>query len=274
MTTGKILGNTYVINGHPAAVSGFQPDLSVDVYYEVVRLIDRKVLFLDDHLLRFRSSLSGSGLDYPGDSIIIENLRSLLINNNTTEGNVRICLQKNEGGKTDLLCYFIPYYYPETCTYLSGVQLVTYAYERPNPGIKKWDNIFRTSVAKRMRDYGVYEVLLMNTRGEITEGSRSNVFFIDEMERLISPPEKDILPGITRKYVLQICAEEGIEVIERPVDRNELERLVSCFITGTSPKVLPVWQLDGYAFKVDQAVLKKIMKQFDTLLQGKLKTIV
>ena len=274
MITGKILGNTYVINGQATDASGFLPDLSADVYYEVVRLIDRKVLFLDDHLLRLKNSLSVSGLDYPGDSIIIENLRSLLNHNDEAVGNVRICFQKKQGQTPNLVCYFVPYHYPEVCTYMSGVQLVTYPHERPNPGIKKWDNNFRVSVANHIRDFGVYEVILVNAQGEITEGSRSNVFFIDKLDRLISPPEKDILPGITRKYVLQICNEEGIEVVERPVQRIELEGLTSCFITGTSPKVLPVWQLDGIQFVVDQPVLKKIMNRFDSLLQKNLKTIL
>ncbi len=274
MTTGKILGNIVVINGQPADASGYQPDLSADVYYEVVRLIDRKILFLDDHLLRFKKSLSVSGLETPGDNVIIENLRILLLHNDETVGNIRICLQKSQGKEPDLLCYFVPYYYPEQCMYLSGVQLVTYPHERPNPGIKKWDTSFRESVAFHIRDHGVYEVLLINARGEITEGSRSNVFFIDQTDRLISPPEKDILPGISRKYVLQICAENGIEVIERPVLRNELGDLVCCFISGTSPKVLPVWQIEGTQFRVDHPVLRKIMERFDLLIQDNLKTIL
>ncbi|MFH0759381.1 MAG: aminotransferase class IV [Bacteroidota bacterium] len=268
------MGNIVVINGQAVDASGYQPDLSADVYYEVARLIDRKILFLDDHLLRFKKSLSASGLHYPGDHMILESLRILLQQNDETLGNIRICLQKSRGKEPNLLCYFVPCYYPEPSMYLSGVQLVIYPHERSNPGIKKWDNRFRESVAGHIRDHGVYEVLLVNARGEITEGSRSNVFFIDPMDRLVSPPEKDILPGISRKYVLQICADEHIEVIERPVFRTELGDLVGCFISGTSPKVLPVWQLEGTRFRVDHPVLRKIMEGFDALLQDNLKTIL
>jgi len=73
---------------------------------------------------------------------------------------------------------------------------------------------------------------------------------------------------------LEICRKEGIRIIERPVPRQELKSLVSCFISGTSPKVLPVWQIDGFLFQVDNPVLKAIMGQFDLVLKANLKTIL
>jgi len=266
MITGKILGNTYVINESPADVSDFNPDMSADIYYEVVRLIDGKVLFLEDHLDRLKKSLSGTGLKFPGTDNIIRNLSILLENNEFTVGNIRICLQKTGPHSYQLICYFVPYIYPEVCMYLSGVQLVTYPYIRPNPGIKKWDNQFRISVNRYIREYGVYEVLLLNDRKQITEGSRSNLFFLDADNRVITPPEKDILPGITRKYVLEICQRKGLEVVQRPISLQELGEMKASFISGTSPKVLPVWQIDGYQFRADHPELRMIMDEFEKII--------
>lgn len=274
MTTGKILGNTYTINGQAVDASEYRADPTADVYYEVIRLMEGRILFLDDHLERFRRSISVSDLDYPGDKVITENLRLLLNSNGLKGGNIRICLQRSPGQETGLLCYFVPYIYPEQCMYLSGVQVFSYPHVRPNPGIKKWDNSFRVSVQQFIRDHGIYEAILVNRQGEVTEGSRSNIFFIDTSGRLVSPPEKDVLPGITRKYVLQICGEMDIPVVENPVALSELGDMVSCFISGTSPKVLPVWQLDAYQFQVDHPVLKLIMERFETLLKDDLKQIV
>jgi branched-chain amino acid aminotransferase len=167
-------------------------------------------------------------------------------------GNIRICLQKIGPDSSQLMSYFVPYVYPELNMYLSGVQLVTYPHIRPNPGIKKWDNQFRTSVNQYIKEYGVYEVLLLNDRKQITEGSRSNVFFLDDDKRLVTPPEQDVLPGITRKYVLEICKRKRLEVLQRPIHLEELEKMKACFISGTSPKVLPVWQIDAYQFRADE----------------------
>jgi len=212
-------------------------------------------------------------LVFPSKTTILKSLKALLVENQFTAGNIRFCLQKKSGNNPDLICFFTPWFYPDECTYLSGVQLATYSHERPNPGIKKWDDKFRSDVRQCIRDHGVYEALLLNSEGEITEGSRSNVFFIDASDRLLTPPGHSVLPGITRKYVLQICRDMGIDVIERVISLPELKDLPACFISGTSPKVLPVRQIDQYRFWADHPLLRIIMKEFEGILQKNMKTI-
>lgn len=270
MTTGKVLGNRYVMNGISADVSGFVPGMSADTYYEVVRLIDGKLLFLPDHLERLRHSLSGSGTDYPGNHKIIKNLGLLIKENPFGAGNIRICLNQSNGNEPVLKCYFIPYVYPDTTMYKKGVKLVTYPHARPNPGIKKWDDLFRSSVGKYIREHGVYETALINPKKQITEGSRSNIFYIDRAGSLITIPDKHILPGITRKYVLEIAEKKGVRILEKTMPIEELDNLVSVFISGTSPKVLPVKQIDDYCFDVDHPLLHLLMNQFEKLVKENL----
>ena len=274
MTGLQILGEKYILNGNAVDISAFQADMSADIYYEVIRIIGGRFLFLNDHLERLRHSTLESGLKFPGEASIRECLKSLLKVNPFKDGNIRLCLQNSKSSDPDLLCYFVPWIYPDECTYLSGVQLVSYAHERPNPGIKKWDEKFRSNVKEYIRDHGVYEALLLNKEGEITEGSRSNIFFIDASNQLITPPEKAILPGITRKYVIQICRKEAIKIEERKVSMRELDALEACFISGTSPKVLPVWQIDQYQFKADHPTVRLIMERFESILNKNLETII
>ncbi len=273
MITGKVLGEKYIVDGKAADVSDFIPDMSADIYYEVVRLIDGKFLFLQDHLERLKQSLSDSGLEYPGNKIIKDSLRLLQFSNSFTVGNIRICLQKVHDSSASLLCYYIPFFYPEICMYKSGVQVVTYPHIRNNPGVKKWDDSFRKSVNNYIRDHGVYEAILQNKQKQLTEGSRSNIFFLDHNNQIITAPEENVLPGITRKYVLRICEDEGIEVYQRPIHRDELGGMTACFISGTSPKILPVWQLDGFQFRVDHPVLHLLMERFELLVKENLKSI-
>ncbi len=266
MSSVKTLGETYTINGKSADLSGFIPDMSADIYYEVVRLIDGKLLFLQDHLNRLENSLAGSGIEFPGREVVAENLHLLLKKNSFTQGNIRICLQACRNNGHQLLCYFIPYVYPSDSMYRDGVDLVTYPHIRPQPGIKKWDDTFRTSVGKYIREKGVYEAVLQNQEKQITEGSRSNLFFIDPQEHLITVPEQIILPGITRKYVKEIAREQNIPIIEKQIPLSTLNTYVSAFISGTSPKVLPVKQLDSFSFSVAHPVLQKLMHQFEKLI--------
>lgn len=270
MITGKILGDRYVKNNKMADVSGFIPDMSADIYYEVVRLIEGKVLFLDDHLNRLQRSLSGSGIEYPGTVRIMENLALLIKENPFRDGNIRVCLQRSNGRDTQLLCYFIPYFYPDMSMYQKGVRLLIYPHVRPNPGIKKWDDGFRRSVSAFIQENSIYEVALKNHEGQITEGSRSNIFFIDEKGRLITPPAVDVLMGITRKHLIDIATENLIPVEEKSIPVDGLDRMVSAFISGTSPKVLPVRQIDEHLFNVDHPLLKKLMTEFEGLIRKNL----
>jgi len=273
MSSDRTSGDTYVLNGIPADISGFVPDMSADIYYEVVRLIDGKLLFLKDHLDRLERSLTGSAISFPGKELIMDHLGVLLKHNSLTRGNIRICLQSARGKGADLYCYFIPYVYPDPKMYKEGVVLKSYPHTRPNPGIKKWDDRFRRSVGQFIREQGIYEAVLLNPDQQITEGSRSNLFFIDRDHRLVTAPEHMILPGITRKYVFDIARTHGIRIIEEAVALASAGSYLSAFISGTSPKVLPVRQLDEYRFEVAHPVLQLLMKEFEVIMQKNLTTV-
>jgi branched-chain amino acid aminotransferase len=273
MITLKILGDRYVKNNETADVSGYIPDMSADIYYEVIRLMDGKVLFLKDHLERLDRSLTGSGIEYPGKSRITENLALLVKENPFREGNIRISLQRSNGGEAQLLCYFIPYFYPDIRMYEKGVKMLIYPHVRPNPGIKKWDDSFRRSVSAFIAENSIYEVALKNHKSQITEGSRSNIFFIDEKGWIITPPAGDVLMGITRKHLLDIAVRNSIPLEEKPIPVESLKGMVSAFISGTSPKVLPVKQIDQYPFNVNHPVLKKLMTAFEGLIRQNLTSL-
>jgi len=189
------------------------------------------------------------------------------------EGNIRFSLQQSNGDVAILQCYFIPYFYPDADMYNTGVKLAVYPHIRPNPGVKKWDNQFRNSVSKYILEHKVYEAALMNSQNQITEGSRSNIFFIDQNDSLITTPERSILPGITRKYVLEIAAHNGIQIKEEIKVKDALNNLVSVFISGTSPKVLPVKQIDDFCFDVNHPLLRLLMDEFERLVQKNLKSL-
>jgi len=256
-----------------ADASGKVPHMSADTYYEVIRLIDGKLLFLYDHLERLRKSLSGSGPAYPGNQKIMESLGLLIKENPFRKGNIRLILQQGDENEPLLQCYFVPYFYPDPNMYAKGVKLHIYPHMRPNPGIKKWDDQFRNSVSRYILEHEVYEVALKNQQNQITEGSRSNIFFIDGTGSLISAPGNDILQGITRKYVLELAAGQGIKIQERTISTDTLDDLVSVFISGTSPKVLPVKQIDDFFFDVNYPLLRLLMSQFELLVLNSLKSL-
>ena len=151
-----------------------------------------------------------------------------------------------------------------------GVCVKTFRFERPDPNIKRWNELFRIRVNQFIRDETIYEALLVNEQGILTEGSRSNLFFINGENSLLTAPLELVLPGITRKYVLQICDELGITVIEQAVSLVELNAMSGCFITGTSPKVLPVHQLNEIKYNAGHPLIQKIGATFNKLVRASL----
>lgn len=260
-----IRGNTIILDGTPSAVSDYLPDTAAGMYYEVIRVIDGKLLFAHDHLERLRSSCRQAAAVCPDHHTLMEQLDILLQHETIRNGNIKLVLFKRLE-KIHTACFFIPHFYPSEEDYRSGVRTKTYAFERPDPTIKRWNEDFRHNVNQFIRDEKIYEAILLNDQGRLTEGSRSNLFFIDAKARIYTAPEHMILPGITRKYVLQICNEHGFEVVEEALALEAANNIESCFISGTSPKVLPVRELDDVKFSPGSRVIKTIMQAYDRLV--------
>jgi len=260
-----IWGNNLVINGKTADASGYEPDSSAVIFYEVIRVIDGSYLFLDDHLERLQVSCGDSISTYPTKDLICSNLDLLIESSSAKEGNVRLLIY-DLAGQCNIVCFFTFHFYPTTEDYNRGVVVKTFRFERPDPTIKRWNNSFRAKVNKFIRDENIYEAILLSEDGKLTEGSRSNLFFIDQEDRLNTAPASQVLPGITRKYVFQICAELGISIVERAIDLQEVSSMKACFISGTSPKVLPIYKLNEISLDAGHILVQKILQSFNQLI--------
>ncbi len=76
--------------------------------------------------------------------------------------------------------------------------------------------------------------------GIITECAHSNVFFVSGNVVYTHPESNNILSGITRKNVLRIARQTGIQVLETPLSENRLNEISEAFITNTSFEIAPV----------------------------------
>lgn len=91
---------------------------------------------------------------------------------------------------------------------------------------------------------GCDEALMLDTDGYVAEGSGENVFIVSD--GVIHTPDLNAtLNGITRRTVLQLAKDEGLEVVERRITRDEVYIADEFFMTGTAAEVTPVRELDG-----------------------------
>lgn len=259
-------GDLVIQNGVVLTVKDFNPGSPAGIIYEVIRLMHGQFLFLHDHLERLRNSCEKADIKCPDKAILISHLKMLISKTSRSNGNIRLLVYEKEN-TTHIVCFFVPHLYPSSEDYRNGVFTSTYPFERPEPTVKRWNEKFRHNVNNYIQQNKIYEAILLNAQGELTEGSRSNLFFIDTYSRIYTAPEKMILPGITRKYVLQLCNVYNFRVIEKPVSQSEAENMKSCFLSGTSPKVLPIKQLDSITYDVQNPVLRTIMDGFNEMIQ-------
>jgi len=234
--------------------------------YEVIRIQKGKALFLAEHLIRIQHSLNMIYSDFQCSKSALEDDCELLIQaNNITEGNIKIELRKKEDGFFQLL-YFIPHRYPSKEQIEMGIQMRFQFNERPNPNAKISNWKVRGNANSIIDEHQIYETLLVNAEGYITEGSRSNIFFIKEGQ-LYSAPEEWILPGITRAKVLEICKAQEIEVIHQKIHHTKLNQFDAVFITGTSPGVMQVLQIEGEIYKTNHQLYNSILHNYKRLLK-------
>lgn len=90
---------------------------------------------------------------------------------------------------------------------------------------------------------GYDEALLLDKDGLVAEGSGENIFLVAD-GILHTPDLTSALDGITRRTIMQIAAEQGLEVRERRITRDEIYVADEAFFTGTAAEVTPIRELD------------------------------
>jgi D-alanine transaminase len=90
------------------------------------------------------------------------------------------------------------------------------------------------------------EALLYNADGELTEGSSCNAFIVKDGVVITPIQDNQILPGITRRIILDSLRADGsLKVEERVVTMDEVRNADELWITSSSKEIAPVTQLDG-----------------------------
>jgi len=94
---------------------------------------------------------------------------------------------------------------------------------------------------------GYEEAILLDGRGFVCEGSGENLFVVSDGTILTPPQSASILDGISRRSVIQVARDLGLEVVERDIARAELYLADELFMTGTAAELVPVREVDDHA---------------------------
>lgn len=245
------------------------PEQIAEKVYEVMRVIDGKVLYFEEHLDRMAESIRFFVPEMALDRDKVKQLVGELIERNgVRQVNLRIEGYLRDGHHLDLIGYLLEGHYPDRTQYEQGVCVGSYEHERVNPGVKTIDLEYKRRVAAFIEKEALYEAVLHHD-GLVTEGSRSNLFLIKD-GKILSARRQDILSGITRQKVIETIGELGMSLVETDLSLEMLRRCEAAFLTGTSIHILPIREVDGFALDVDHPMLRTLMDGFGKRLAEEL----
>ena len=242
--------------------------LASSVFYDVIRIKNSVPLFFENHAQRFFNSFVLSGFPYIiSRSKLQEAIERFIAHENFTEGNIRIVYYHD--AKPSFCIYRIAHVYPSDEQYKQGVSVALMNAVRKDPNIKQ-ELYVRILANETIQQKQVYDVLFVDEQHTIREGSRTNLFFV-KGNTLVTARSEDVLCGITRSKVLEICKELDITVLMQKIPVDTISEFDACFLTGTSPKVLPVSQIDSVTYSLENTLMNMLMNAYNETISTYIK---
>jgi len=231
--------------------------------YETLRLRKGILYHPEEHLSRLYHSADILGLSHPYGREILKAFKELIVTNQIPDANIKVhLLGGNAREEARLYIYLLPPLYPTRRDKNQGVKATLFQGERFLPQAKSMNMLMSTIAFRQAREQGAHDALLVNNQGEITEGTRSNLFYIWE-GKLYTPPEDQVLHGVTRETLLQ--ALKDYPVYQRSLKKEELPRCEALFLTSTSVKILPVQSVCDWSFPVWEGY-KEMRRRYELFL--------
>ncbi|WFA10277.1 aminotransferase class IV [Tissierella sp. Yu-01] len=236
--------------------------------YEVIRVADGVPLFLENHLERmFRSAKLIEHNPILDENEIRIAIRDTILHNEIQNSNIKLLSGEADEIGSVFLVYSVETFYPPKEYYENGIKTILYEYERNNPNAKILVSSFKEDVANKMEERGAFEALLLNKRGLIPEGSRSNIFFV-KGEKLYTAPSDEVLLGITRKHIFKLAEEFNIEIIEESIHVDDLKKLDGAFMAGTGVNILPISKIEDIELNsVNNRVIIELIDGFNKMVK-------
>jgi branched-chain amino acid aminotransferase len=227
-----------------------------DGVFEGMRVFDGGLFRAPDHMARLARSARSLGLALPVDTdTIVEIIGEVVRRSDLRDAHVRPIVTRGFGGPgiDPRLCpvpSMIVTAYPFPPFLGSDpIKLFTSAIVRKAPrslgAHVKSLNYLDAIVAKQQAGaLGLHDAVMLDSLGAVAECTGANLFIIVG-DTLITPTTRAALPGITRRTVLEIAAEQGIEAVERDIWPMELHSADGAFVCGSGAGIVPIGSFDG-----------------------------
>jgi branched-chain amino acid aminotransferase len=236
-----------------------------DGVYEITPCFNGKLFRLDQHLERLRSSLRFAGIPLEiSHKDLVERTTELVLRNREVTSSHPVCrvghwvtrgieqwvpVEQRDSATT--LCILVE---PVDRTlapddYLTGVPLTIVSTQRTPSSVldprAKTTSRMNPIVAEIEGSARGGLALMMDVHGHLAEGPTFNFFMVREGD-LLTPRSENILPGITRRAVLDLAAELDVSAVEADLAYYDIANANEFFVTASTWGVLPARSIDRF----------------------------
>ena len=241
---------------HEAKISIFDRAVNFgDAIYDVAGVLDGKLIDFENHMQRYFNSLSKLAIESPlSQDEILQAFRRLVELNQLDEGLVYMQVTRGvaerdfvwpEGIKTNVFMFTQAKMSAENEAGQKGIKLASVPDIRwARRDIKSVNLLGQVLVKQAAHEAGAYEALMVDSEGYVTECGSTSFFMVRGNEILTRPLSNDILPGVTRRAIIALCAENDLSLNETRFSLDEALAADEAFICGASSYVLPVIKID------------------------------
>ena len=249
-----------------------------DGVYEVIPSYNKELFLFDEHLERFKSSLNKTFIPIPSE---IYNLKGILqelhTKNNFLNQSFYIQISRgvqdirNHQAATDIV--------PSVFITSQDLEINPYRENSNREGLKvrleddiRWQrcDIKTTALMGNilsMHDPSSDKVdeIILSKDGLITEGSKSNIFFVKHGNVYTPSLNNNILPGITREFVIKLLRENNISVFEEDIPVISIHEFDEVWLTSSTKEIQPVASIDSFRIpekKFDELIWKKALSLY------------
>jgi branched-chain amino acid aminotransferase len=238
-----------------------------DAVFETVKIVNSKILFLEDHYFRLMSSMRVIRMEIPMNftmEYLEEQIVSLVKNNGLeSSARARITVYRNEGG----------YYLPQnnTVSFLiqaNSIENASYTFDEKEyevdlykdfyvtkqllSSIKTTNRLINVTASIYANENGLDNCILLNDSKNVVEALQGNVFMLKGNVLITPPVSEGCLNGVMRKQILELAKKIGdIEVVEDIISPFDIQKADELFVTNVIKGVQPITKYRKKEFSIE-----------------------
>ena len=242
-----------------------------DAVYEVVTVYNYRMLFWNDHTDRLKKSLNALDIKFNMSfNALLIKCEELIKQNNLREGIIYIHIsrgiaKRNHNWNNNIFPSLII-----SCTHKKTFNINAKKIALISNKDIRWNNCHIKTVSllpnvllkQKALKKNAFECLMLDDNGYITEATTSNIWILKNNTLITTPLTSNILPGVTRKKLIELAKILNIKVCEDKFKESDVYMADNVFITNSSAIILEANKLNGKKLKVsNNQILRNIKSE-------------